>query len=372
MHAEGAAAKAALEAARKNIADQVGAHADEIVFTASGTEANNLAIQGLLRPIVYRGQTSVSLQRSDLCKHAITSAIEHQSVLEPLRALRREGLELTELPVDGEGLISPKELAANIKSNTVFVSIQLVNSEVGTIEPIKEIAKELRKIRTLRQAQSDLPLYFHTDASQAPLWLNINVEQLHVDLMTLDAQKVLGPKGVGALYIKRGTPVEAVIRGGKQERGLRGGTENAPLAGAFAVALADAQSGAEERARRTADVRDYLWGEIKKLLPDAILHGPIPQSVALRRVANNLSISIPNLDGEMAVIALDALGIAVSTRSACTIGEEGPSHVIKALGVPKELAKSAIRITLLPDATRQGARRIASALADAASRYRQG
>ena len=278
--------------------------------------------------------------------------------MEPLRALKRDGLELTELPVDREGFVSPKELAENIKDNTVFILIQFINSEVGTVQPIKEIAKEIRK--------SGKKIYLHCDASQAPLWMKMNVEQLHVDLMTLDAQKILGPKGVGALYIKRGTPIEAVMRGGWQERGLRGGTENVPLAGAFAAALQDARSGAEKRARKIGAVRDYLWNEIKKLLPDAILHGP-----RIARVANNLNVSIPGLDGDMAVIAMDAVGIAISTRSACSTGDEKPSHVLKALGTSDKSVKEAIRITLLPDATRAEARRIASGLADVVSRYRQ-
>ena len=266
LHREGLAAKKALEQARTLVGKTVGAHPDEIVFVGSGTEANNLAITGVLRPLLR------SVRTSDVRLHAVTCVIEHPSVLEPLRALARglpvgrHGLELTELEVDQSGLVDPEALRRAIKENTVFVSIQLVNSEVGTIEPIKEIAKIIRQIRTtparaLRAARpsltlalssSDLPLpiYFHTDASQAPLWMPLAVEALGVDLLTLDAQKVLGPKGVGALYIKRGTPVEPLLRGGGQERGLRGGTENVPLAGAFAVALQDAQSGVETRAEK--------------------------------------------------------------------------------------------------------------------------
>lgn len=381
LHKEAVEAKKELEKSRKSIADSVGAHADEIVFTASGTEGNNLSVQGLLRPLLQ--------ERGEI--HAITSSIEHQSILEPLRALEREGLYLTELPVNNEGLIDPKELAEAINEQTAFISIQLVNSEVGTIEPLREIAKELRRARqgASPNRQTSLknsgvkapPLFFHTDASQAPLWLKLNVGRLHADLMTLDGQKVLGPKGVGALYIKRGTPIEPLMRGGRQERGLRGGTENVPLAGAFAVALADAQSGVEERVERVSAVRDRLWDEIKKLIPDAVLNGPRVEASPRHRVANNLNISIPNLDAEMAVLAMDAEGVAVSTRSACNVGEEEPSHVITAL-LRSDLktgpqrsdlwrGKTAIRITLLPDANASQARRIAATLADVAYRYRQ-
>jgi len=351
LHKEGVDAKKELEKARKSIADSIGAHADEIVFTASGTEGNNLALHGALRPLL--------LQQGEV--HAITCAIEHQSILEPLRALEREGLYTTVLPVDSEGVVSPESLREALNDETALVSIQLVNSEVGTVEPVRELAKALRK--------SGGKILFHTDASQAPLWVDINVEKLGVDLMTLDGQKVLGPKGVGALYVRRGTPIEPILWGGKQERALRGGTENVPQAGAFAVALADAQSGVDERVKKMTEVRDYCWSEIQKLLPDAILNGPDPSGST--RVANNLSVSVPGLEAEMAVVSLDALGVAASTRSACNIGSDEPSHVIKALGVPKEMAGTAIRLTLLPGVSFSEARRIASALKETADRYRQ-
>ena len=361
IHHEGVEAKKELEKARKSIAESINAHADEIVFTASGTEGNNLAIQGVLRLLLQKAKTWT---RGVQVLHAITSAVEHQSVLEPLRALAREGLAVTEVGVDGEGLVFPNAVLDAVRPETAFVSVQLVNSEMGAVEPIKEIAKSLRRAKQ--------KIYFHTDASQAPLWMELNVEQLGVDLMTLDAQKVLGPKGVGVLYVRRGTPIQPVLWGGKQERGLRGGTENVPAAGAFAVALADAKRGVERRATKTAAMRDYLWEEIKKLLSDAVLNGPSLSKVEpFSRVANNLNVSIPGLDAEMAVVSLDALGVAASTRSACTIGNDEPSHVIKALGVSKEIAGTAIRITLLPGATRAEARRIAAALKETADRYRQ-
>src|SRR3989344_2567801 len=360
LHTEGVEAKKELEKARKAIADSIGAHADEIVFTASGTESNNLALHGLLRPML--------LQDGEV--HAITCAIEHQSVLEPLRALEREGLYVTVLDVDKEGLVHPESLRAAFNDETALVSIQLVNSEVGTIEPVRELIKVLRK-NDKKNLPAGRQVYFHTDVSQAPLWVDINVEKLGVDLMTLDAQKVLGPKGIGALYIRRGTPIEPILWGGKQEFALRGGTENVPQAGAFAVALADAQSGVEERVKKMTSVRDYLWAEIKRLIPDVILNGPKISEVGLRlRVANNLNISIPGLEAEMAVVSLDALGIAASTRSACNIGSAEPSHVIKALDVPSEMAGTAIRLTLLPGATFHQARRIAAALKETADRYR--
>lgn len=381
LHDEAALADAVMEESRATIAAAIGAHADELIFTASGTEANNLALAGILRPLL---QTHGKL-------HAITSAIEHTSVLEPLFALQKEGLELTVLPVDSQGIVDPKELAAAITGQTVFISIQLVNSEVGTIEPIQEIAKEVRierKRRGLsgyrdfsaekspevaspvaRQTPSEtspLPLYLHTDASQAPLWLPLKVEKLGIDLLTLDAQKILGPKGVGALFAKRGTDIEPQMLGGGQENGLRSGTPNPPLVGAFAVALDEAQKNAEENAKNIAAVRDYCFDEIKKLLPDVILNGPSFE----RRVANNLNISVPGLDAQMAVIALNVAGVAASTRSACDVGGEEPSHVLQALGVPKALSGTAIRITLLPTATKADALFIAKALLNVAQKYK--
>lgn len=373
LHKEGVEAKDEIEKARKIIADAIGARADEIIFTASGTEANNLALEGALRPLLReRGEV-----------HAITCAIEHPSVLEPLRALEREGLYTTVLSVNGEGLVDVKDLREAINEETALVSIQLVNSEIGTIEPVREIAKEIRKIRKIREAKPHgLPLYFHVDASQAPLWMDVKVDSLHADLITLDAQKILGPKGVGALYMRRGTNLEPIIWGGSQEDGFRAGTPNTPLIGAFAVALDDAQSGVEERIKEVAPIRDYCFAEIKKLIPGVILNGPNVKHSVLnsKRVANNLNISIPGLEAQMAVIALDAEGVSASTRSACAEGEDQvdislpagrvASHVIKAIGVPEELAGTAIRITFLPDITKRDARRVAQTLFEIATRYR--
>lgn len=341
LHAEAIAAKAELERARTRAAKAINAHPDEIVFVASGTEANNLALQGV-----------VTAQHAPA--HAIVSAIEHASVLEPLRALP---VEVTEVAVDEEGMIFPNAVVSAIRPDTALVSVQLINSEVGSIEPVREIAQGLRRAKH--------KIYFHTDASQAPLWLPLDVEKLGVDLMTLDGQKILGPKGVGCLYVRRGTPLAPVILGGGQERGLRSGTENIALAGAFAVALEDAQKNAPNYARTVALVRDYLWSELQKQIPGIKLNGP---SFA-RRAPNNLNVSVPGLEAQMAVLSMDALGVAASTRSACSAGQDEPSYVIKALGTPAELAGTAVRLTLLPWATRGEARRIARALCETAARY---
>lgn len=348
LHREAVAAKAEVENARATVARTIGAHADEIIFTGSGTEANNLALQGVLRPLLLQDGVNV-----------ITTAIEHPSVLEPLRALQKEGLALIELPVSREGLVDPEEIAEHIDENTALISVQLVNSEIGTIEPIREIAKVIRK--------KNNKIYFHVDASQAPLWMDIKVEKLGVDLLTLDAQKISGPKGVGALFAKRGSDLQPLIWGGGQEGGFRSGTENTPLIGSFAAALEEAQTKPAERAARTAEVREYCWEQIQKLLPDALMNGARGTS----RIANNLNVSIPGLEAQMAVIALDAEGIAAATRSACGTGSEEPSHVIQALGLPPDLAGTAVRITFLPGASKRDALRIARTLAEIAQRYKK-
>src|SRR3989344_1655059 len=307
LHKEAVEAKRELEQARERAAGALGARADEIVFTSGGTEANNLAIFGTLRALLH--------EHGEL--NAITTPIEHPSVLEPLRALEREGLYITYLAVDGEGCVDAKELRGAINEQTVFVSVQMVNSEVGTIQDIREIAKEIRHKRLLRRAT---PIYFHTDASQAPLWLPLNVEKLGVDLMTIDAQKIMGPKSSGLLFLRRGVDLEPLLYGGGQESGLRSGTENVVLAGALALALADAQKSPETLSSQTAAVRDYLWNLLRAVFPDAKLHGPQGE----RRVANNLNFSIPGLYGQMAVVALDVHGVAASTRSACSAADEEP------------------------------------------------
>ncbi len=359
LHASALLAKNELAAARERAAAAIGAHADEIIFTSGGTEANNLALRGTLgRLLRERGEVQ-----------AVTTAIEHPSVLEVFAALEAEGIYAVALPVDEQGRISQEMLRESINDETALVSIQLVNSEIGTMQDLHEVVKTVRHVRKMREKENNsLPLYVHTDASQAPLWMRLNMEKLGVDLMTLDGQKILGPKGVGMLYVRRGTLLEPIVLGGGQERGLRSGTENLPLAGAFARALWEAQATCEKNAERTTRVRNFLMNEIQKTLPEAVLNGA-PMSEK-SRVANNCNISIPGLDGEMAVIALSTEGVAASTRSACSTTDEVPSHVLRAIGVAPTAARTALRLTLLPSATNADARHIARALKKVAARYK--
>ena len=403
LHKEAVAANEELERARTEIAAAIGAHPDEIYFTGSGTEANNLAVMGTLKPFAPLTPTlSLEWERGQLQNppslpqtpanlrllshsrermpdrageggekffrpHALTLPIEHASVLEPLAHLQRSGLALSFVSVEPDGIVLPEKIASAIRPETVFISVQMVNSEIGTIQPIREIMKIVRRVRKERTALGNItPLHLHTDAAQAPLYLPLRVESLGVDLMTLDAQKILGPKGIGALYIRRSVKVEPILFGGSQERGLRPGTPNVPLAGAFAEALTLAQTDPEQRAKKVATLRDLLAKKILADIPDAQINGSME---AGKRIANNLNLSIPTLDGETAVIALDALGICISARSACSSNSTPTSHVLNALGLPRPRAQTSIRITILPSATRPQVLAIARALLHAKNLY---
>lgn len=351
IHAEGVAAAQQLAVGRQEIANALEAHPDEIVFTASGTEANNLALFGVM---------------AEKSGHAITTAIEHPSVLEPLRRMEGEGMVVTYLPVDEHGLLDLEALEESISEKTKLISISIINSEIGVLQDVRAIAKLVRaerKKRTLRQAQGN-PIYFHIDASQAPLWIRLRVEALGCDLLTLDAQKIGGPKGIGLLYVKRGTNVSAHILGGGQEQGIRSGTENVALIGSFAAALSQAQAQCEENTKRIAPVRDYLLEQIQHILPAALANGSMEQ-----RVANNLNVSIPGLMGERAIIALSAYGISASTRSACAAKDEDLSHVLLALGVGPVRAREAMRFTMLPTATKREMDRVVAGLSKAYALY---
>jgi len=361
LHKEAVAAKEVLEDARAEVAVAIGAHPDEIYFTASGTESNNLALLGTLRPLL-----SLCIGRKKSA-HAITINIEHSSVLEPLEHLCRYGLELSVVPVEKDGVVLPEKIASTIRPETALISVQLVNSEIGTIQPIREIMKIVRRVRKERETRGNTtPLIIHTDAAQAALYLALRVEALGIDLMTLDAQKILGPKSVGALYVRRGIKIEPIMFGGAQEKGLRPGTPNLALAGAFAESLTLAQKDVEVRAKKVAMVRDALVQYLRLYIPNIEFNGSMEEG---KRVANNINVSVPRLEGETAVIALDSLGVCASTRSACSNSQEHGSHVLNALGLPNERSAGAIRLTLLPNTNKTEARHIAQALTQVRALY---
>lgn len=316
---EGVFAKNELDKSRKSIANFLHAHQDEIVFTSGGTEANNLAMMGVVEKIANKkGYKKI---------HIIVSSIEHSSIIECARECERRGAKVDYLSVDKDGVISLEELKEKINENTVFISIMTVNNEIGSIEPIRDIAKVVRQARE-RISKSDIYPILHTDASQAPLYLNLNVEQLGVDLLTLDAMKTYGPRGVGLLYIKRKISeyISPIIFGGGQEGGIRSGTENLPLVAGFAKSLELAEKYKEKERVRIDTLKRHFIDGLLKINKNIIINGD-PNKTA----SHILNVSIPNINNEFFVLQLDAKGFACSTKSAC-LRDEHESYVLKAVG----------------------------------------
>lgn len=325
IHALGQKAMAAVDAARQTAADFLECAAEEIVFTGSATEANNLAILGLAK-------------KGD---HIITTKIEHHAVSEPCRVLEKRGAEATYLPVNSEGLVELSELEKAIKPNTVLVSVMYANNEIGTVQPIAEIGQLLKNQKN--------KIYFHTDAVQAANYLDCSVEKLGVDLLTVSGHKIYGPKGIGLLYVKKGTPITPLIYGGGQERGLRSGTENVAGIVGFGQALRELQNPKIKIQNiRIRQFRDKIIKTILKTIPQSRLNGS-----QARRLPNNANISFDGAEGEAMVIALDQRGIACSTGSACSAKSLEPSHVLLALGLSHEQAHGSLRITLGKYTTQQ-------------------
>lgn len=327
FHTKGKEAKDALDDARARIAHTIGARPDEILFTSGGSEADNLAILGIAR--AYAGQG----------KHLISSPTEHPAVLEALRHLqRKEGFEITWIPVDSFGRVSPEAVIAAIRPDTTLVSVMLANNEIGTISPVREIGAKIRRLR--EGAKSAFP-YFHSDACQAVGAMEVNVEKLNVDLLTINSSKIYGPKGVGALYVKRGVKLMPMQFGGAQERGLRPGTENMAGIVGFARAIEIAQEEREAESARLIPLRDQLIAGILASIPKTRLNGHPTE-----RLPNNINISFMDVEGEALLLYLDAKGVFASTGSACTSATLDPSHVILALGLPYEVAHGSLRFTL--------------------------
>jgi cysteine desulfurase len=318
LHAEGRRARAALDAARDRIAGLLGASRTEIIFTGSGTEADNQAILGTGRASAGRG-------------HFVAGAIEHHAVLGPLDRLRSEGFETTLVPVDGEGIVRPQAFAAALRPDTLLASVMWANNEIGTVQPVAELAAIAR----------DRGVLFHTDAIQTPCWLPLDVRALGVDLLSLTAHKFGGPKGTGVLYVRRGVPMAPLIHGGGQEAGRRSGTENVSGAVGFARALELAAAERGQQAARVAALRDGLEAGIRSNVPDVRING-----AGAPRLPNISNVSFAGVDSAELLIALDLAGIAASAGSACTSGVLEPSHVLAALGVEERWRRGAIRFSL--------------------------
>jgi len=313
---------------RRTIANLVHALPENIIFTSGGTESDNTAIYGIAKAHENQG------------KHIISIAIEHHAVLHVLEDLEKQGWEITYIKVDKNGLVDPKEVASSIRKDTVLVTIMYANNEIGVIEPIADIGRQILKYR---KANNTVYPYFHTDACQAAGYLDLDVEKLHVDLMTINGSKIYGPKGAGILYIRRGVKIKPLILGGAQEKHLRAGTENVPAIVGLAKAFELAQDNKEKESKRVGELRNYLWERIEKEIPNVKLNGPAVQDV--KRLPNNLNVTFINIEGEALILYLDEYGISCSTGSACTSDSLDPSHVLTAIGLPYEYAHGSLRFT---------------------------
>ena len=318
LHMFGQKAKRALEDARQTVADVLRAEAKEIYFTSGGTESNNLAIKGVAYANRHRGN------------HLITSPVEHHAVSNVFQELENQGFEITYLPVDQYGIVDLDALRKSIRPDTILISVMLANNEIGTIEPLPEIAAIARERAIL----------LHTDAVQAMGKIQVNVDELGVDLLSLTAHKFYGPKGTGALYVRRGTPIRALLEGGHQERVLRPGTENIPGVVGLATALRLAYQNIDSESVRLAHLRDKLETGIRERIEHVSINGH-PD----RRVPNISNMSFSFIEGEALLLTLDTQGIAVSTASACSAGSTEPSHVLQAIGLDPVLAQGSARFS---------------------------
>lgn len=342
IHSFGQEAQIAIDEARQKIADFLGCSSQEIILTGSATEADNLAICGLIQALKKRKREGEKI-------HIITSFIEHKAVLSPVGYLeeafgkgggleKEKDVKVTYLPVSPEGIIDIGSLEKEIIPETDLVSIMYANNEMGAIQPIKKIGALIEKINK----DKEHPIFFHTDAVQAANYLDCKVDNLKVDLLTLSGHKIYGPKGVGALYARKGVPLAPLIHGGDQEWGLRAGTENAAAIVGFGTAIA-AISHQPSAIGRIEKLRNRFIDGILYKIPDSKLNGPLPGK---DRLPNNANISFQGIEGEGIVISLDMEGVAVSTGSACTSKALKPSHVLTAMGMEPEWTHSSIRFSL--------------------------
>ena len=339
----GQEAKKAIEEAREKVAKALGADADEIYFTSGGSESDNWALKGVAYALKNKGN------------HIITTEIEHHAVLHTCRYLEKEGFKVTYLPVDEYGLVKPEDLKKAITDKTILVSIMFANNEIGTIEPIEELVK----------IAHEKNVYFHTDAVQAVGNIPIDVKKLDVDLLSLSAHKIYGPKGVGALYIKKGVKIHSLIQGGTQERNRRAGTENVPGIVGLGEAIELITKNLDSHINKLTFLRDKLINGILEKIPYARLNGH-----PTKRLPGNVNVSFEFIDGESLILNLDMAGICASSGSACTSGSLEPSHVLLAIGLSRELARGSLRLTIGKDNTEEDIDKVLEALPQIVKRLR--
>ncbi len=343
IYSLGSAGKKAINGARRTIAAAIGAKPEEIYFTAGGTEADNWALKAAAECCAGKG------------RHIITTKIEHHAVLHACGYLEKNGYEVTYLDVDRDGILDPEALKEAIRPDTVLISVMFANNEIGTIQPIREIGAIARERGIL----------FHTDAVQAFGQIPIDVEEMHIDMLSASAHKLNGPKGTGMLYIRSGLKIRSFIHGGAQEKGVRAGTENVPGIVGFAAAVRRALSRMEEKAGRERELRDYLIRRIEGEIPYCRLNGHRE-----KRLPGNVNISFRFIEGESLLIMLDMRGVCASSGSACTSGSLDPSHVLLAIGLEHEEAHGSLRMTLSEENTQEELDEVVGHLAEIVQRLR--
>ena len=322
----GAESKKAMDHARQTIADSLGAKPEEIYFTAGGSESDNWALKATAEAYASKG------------KHIITTKIEHHAILHTCEYLEKRGFEITYLNVDRDGLISLDELKAAIRPDTILISVMFANNEIGTIEPIAEIGEIAKEHGVL----------FHTDAVQAYAQVPINVDEMHIDMLSASGHKLNGPKGIGFLYIRKGVKIRSFVHGGAQERSRRAGTENIPGIVGLGAAVERAMRIMDTKTRKEIELRDYLIGRLENEIPHCWLNGH-----RTKRLPNNINFSFLFIEGESMLIMLDMKGICASSGSACTSGSLDPSHVLLAIGLKHEEAHGSLRLTLSEESTKE-------------------
>ncbi|MCK4224435.1 MAG: cysteine desulfurase NifS [candidate division Zixibacteria bacterium] len=343
IHGFGREVKVALEEAREKVAQIIGASPSQIFFTSGGTESDNLAIKG------------TALANRKKGKHIITSKIEHHAILESCKFLEKEGFEVTYLPVNFQGLVDPEDLRKAIRDDTTLVSIMYANNEVGTIQPIEKLSKIAK----------EKGVYFHTDAVQAVGKIPTEVQKLNVDMLSMSGHKIYGPKGVGAIYIRKGVRITPLSHGGHHERSRRAGTENVPTIVGFAKALELTVGEMENQNKHLRNLTEAFYKKLIESIPDVVLHGDLN-----RRIPNTLNLSFKGVEGESVILSLDMKGVAVASGSACTSETLEPSHVLSAMGVAPEIAQGAIRFSFGRDNTMEDVEYVAGILPEIVQRLR--
>ena len=343
IYSLGAESKKAMDHARQTIADSLGAKPEEIYFTAGGSESDNWALKATAEAYASKG------------KHIITTKIEHHAILHTCEYLEKRGFEITYLNVDRDGLISLDELKAAIRPDTILISVMFANNEIGTIEPIAEIGEIAKEHGVL----------FHTDAVQAYAQVPINVDEMHIDMLSASGHKLNGPKGIGFLYIRKGVKIRSFVHGGAQERKRRAGTENVPGIVGYGLAAERANKSMKERTAKEIEIRDHMINRILTEIPYVRLNGD-----KVKRLPNNVNVSIQFIEGESLLLMLDNFGICASSGSACTSGSLDPSHVLLAIGLPHEIAHGSLRMTLSEETTMEDADFVVDKLKDITANLR--